>query len=159
MTVGLAGWGPSTPASWELLFSRRISFLSVVVVQSPSHIRLCSPMDCGTPGFSVLHQLPELAQTHVHCVSDAIQPSHPLSPPSSALSLSQHQGLFQQVGSSHHVAKVLSPCESYEKLNMLANDICVTIFTRLSKSHPNLNINELPFGLLLFSFKEMLCCH
>ena len=57
---------------------------------------LCDPMDCSTPGFPVLHYLPEFAQTHVHGVSDAIQPSHPLSSPSpSALSLSQHQGLFQ----------------------------------------------------------------
>ena len=57
---------------------------------------LYKPMDCSTPGFPVLHHLPELAQTHVHRVSDAIQPSHPLSPPSPpALSLSQHQGLFQ----------------------------------------------------------------
>ena len=57
---------------------------------------LCDPMDCSTPGFPVLHHLPELAQTHVHSVSDAIQPSHPLSPPSPpAFSLSQHQGLFQ----------------------------------------------------------------
>ena len=69
---------------------------------------LYKPMDCSTPGFPVLHHLPELAQTHVHRVSDAIQPSHPLSPPSPpALSLSQHQGLFQWVGSSHQVAKVL----------------------------------------------------
>ena len=42
---------------------------------------LCDPMDCSTPGFPVHHQLLELAQTHVHCVSDAIQPSHPLSSP------------------------------------------------------------------------------
>ena len=52
-------------------------------------------MDCSIPGFPVYHQLPELAQTHVHWVSDAIQPSHPLSSPSPAFSLSQHQGLFQ----------------------------------------------------------------
>ena len=53
-------------------------------------------MDCGTPGFPVLYYLLEFAQIHVHQVSDAIQPSHPLSPPSSpALNLSQHQGLFQ----------------------------------------------------------------
>ena len=52
--------------------------------------------DCSTPGFSVLHHLPELAHTHIHQVGDAIQPSHPLSSPSpSALNLSQHQGLFQ----------------------------------------------------------------
>ena len=59
-------------------------------------LTLCNPMDCSTPGFPVRHQLPELTQTHVHWVGDAIQPSHPLSSPSpSAFSLSQHQGLFQ----------------------------------------------------------------
>ena len=68
----------------------------------------CDPMDCSTPGFTVLHCLPEFAQTHVLWVSDAIQPSHPLSPPSPpALSLSQHQNLFQWVCSSYQVAKVL----------------------------------------------------
>ena len=57
---------------------------------------LCDPMNCTTPGFRVHHQLPEFTQTHVHCVSDAIQPSHPLSSPSSpSFNLSQHQGLFQ----------------------------------------------------------------
>ena len=77
-------------------------------VQSLSHVQLCDPMDCSTPGFPVHHQLPKLAQTHVHWVSDAIQPSHPLSSPSPpALNLSQLQGLFQWVSSSHQVAKVL----------------------------------------------------
>ena len=53
---------------------------------------LCDPMDCSTPGFPVHHELPELAQTHVHRVGDGIQPSHPLSPPSPpAFNLSQHQ--------------------------------------------------------------------
>ena len=61
-------------------------------------------MDCSTPGFPVFHSLPEFAQTHVHWVSDAIQPSHPLSPPSPALNLSQHQGLFQWVSFLHQVA-------------------------------------------------------
>ena len=60
---------------------------------------LCNPMDCSTPGLPVLHQLPELAQTHVHCVGDATQPSHPLPSPSPAFNLSQHQGLFQQLTS------------------------------------------------------------
>ena len=65
-------------------------------------------MDCSTPGFLVHHQLPELAKTHVHRVGDAIYLSHPLSSPSPpAFSLSQHQGLFQLVSSSHQVAKVL----------------------------------------------------
>ena len=69
---------------------------------------LCDPMDCSMPGFSVHHQLPELTQTHVHWVSDAIQPSHPLlstSPP--AFNLSQRQDLFQWVSSLHQEAKVL----------------------------------------------------
>ena len=66
------------------------------------------PHDCSTPGFPVLHYLPEFAQTHVHWVSDAIQPSHPLSSLSPlALNLSQPQGLFQWVSSIHRVAKVL----------------------------------------------------
>ena len=63
-------------------------------------------MDCSTPGFPVYHQLPELAQTHVHRASDAIQPSHSLLSPSPAFNLSQNQGLFQWVSSSHQVAKV-----------------------------------------------------
>ena len=65
-------------------------------------------MNCSTPGFHVHHQLPKLAQTHVHRVGDAIQPPHPLSyssPP--AFNLSQHQGLFQGVCSSRQVAKGL----------------------------------------------------
>ena len=69
----------------------------------------CDPVDCSMPGFPVLHYLPEFAQTHVHWVSDAIQPSHLLSSPSpSSFNLSQHQGLFKWVSSSsHQVAKVL----------------------------------------------------
>ena len=69
---------------------------------------LCYPMDCSTPGFPVHHQLLESTQTHVHWVSDAIQPSHPLSFPSPpAFNFSQHQSLFQWVNSSCQVAKVL----------------------------------------------------
>ena len=65
-------------------------------------------MDCSTPGLPVHHQLPEFTQTHVYWVSDAIQPSHPLSsPPPPTFNLSQHQGLFKWVSSSHQVAKVL----------------------------------------------------
>jgi len=66
-------------------------------------------MDCSMLGFPVLHYLLEFAQTHVHLVSDAIQPSHPVLPPSSlAFSLSQHQGLFQWVAFSHQVTKYWS---------------------------------------------------
>ena len=69
---------------------------------------LCNPMNGSTPGLSVHHQLLEFTQTHVHRVSDSIQPSHPLSPPSPpALNLSQHQSLFKWVSSLHRVAKVL----------------------------------------------------
>ena len=73
-----------------------------------SCLTLCRPMDCSMPGFAVLHHLPELAQTHVHWVSDAIQAPQPLPPLSSfAFNLSHHQDLFQLVNSSHQMAKVL----------------------------------------------------
>ena len=83
-----------------------VSFQFTSVTQScPT---LCDPMDCSTPGFPVHQQLPELTQSPVHQVSDAIQPSHPLlSPSPPTFNLSQHQGLFQGVSSSHQVAKVL----------------------------------------------------
>ena len=81
-----------------------IQFSSV----AQSCLTLCDPMDCSMPGLPVHHHLPKFTQTHVHWVSDAIQPSHPLSfPLTCAFSLSQHQGLFQWVSSSNQVAKVL----------------------------------------------------
>ena len=79
-------------------------------------------MDCSTPGSSVFHYLLEFVETHVHWVSDAIQASHPLLPTSFSLNLSQHQGLFQWVSSSHQVAKILelqlsiSPSYEYSEL-------------------------------------------
>ena len=80
-------------------------------------------MDCSTPGFPVLHQLLKFAQTHILWVSDLIQWSHPLSSPSPpGFSLSQQQGLFQWVSSSHQVVKVLelqlqySPSNEYSGL-------------------------------------------
>ena len=77
-----------------------------LVTQSCS--TLCDPMNRSTPGLPVHHQLPEFTQTHVHQVSDAIHPSHPLSSPSPpVLNPSQHQSIFQWVNSSHEVAKVL----------------------------------------------------
>ena len=73
-----------------------------------SCLTLCNPMNRSKPGLPVHHQLLESTQTHVHQVGDAIQPSHPLSSPSPpALNLSQHQGLFKWVSSSHQVAKAL----------------------------------------------------
>ena len=71
-------------------------------------LTLCNPMDCSTPGLPVHHLVLELAQTHAHQISDAIQPSHPLSSPSPpTFSLSQHQGPFQWVSSSCQVVKGL----------------------------------------------------
>ena len=69
---------------------------------------LCNPMDCSTPGLPVHHYLLELAQTHIHWLSDAIWPSHSLLPPSPpVLNLSQHQGLFQWVSCLHQMIKIL----------------------------------------------------
>ena len=77
----------------KLLKRPHFSQFSSVIQSGPT---FCNSTDCSTPGFPVRHQLPELAQTHVHRVGDAIQPSHPLSSPSPpAFNLSQHQGLFQ----------------------------------------------------------------
>ena len=82
---------------------------SVGSVQSLNRVWLCDPIKCSTPGLPVHHQLPEFTQTHVYRVSDAIQPSHPLSSPSvPAHNPSQHQGLFQWVSYLHQVAKYWS---------------------------------------------------
>ena len=82
----------------------RVRFSSV----AQSCPTLCDPMNRSTPGLPVNHHLPEFTQSLVHRVSDAIQPSHPLSSPSPpAPNSSQHQGLFQWVNSSHEMAKVL----------------------------------------------------
>ena len=71
-----------------------------------SRLTLCNPMDCSTPGFPVIHCLLEFAQTHVHWVDNAIQPSHPLSPSSPDFNLSQHQGFSQRVSFSHQVTQL-----------------------------------------------------
>ena len=93
-----------TPGKWRSVICLPNQFSSV----AQSCPTLWDPMNCSTLGLPVHHQLPEFTQTHVHWVSDAIQPSHPLSSPSSpALNLSLHQRLFKWVSSSHQVAKVL----------------------------------------------------
>ena len=92
------------PSISLLSLSKRGQFSSV----AQSCPTLCDPMNCSTPGLPVHHKLPEFTQTHAHRVSDAIQPSHPLSsPPPPAPNPSQHQRLFQWVNSLHEVAKVL----------------------------------------------------
>ena len=96
--MNIQGWFP-------LGLTGLISFSSVQFSHSVGRT-LCNPMNCSTPGLPVHHQLPELAQTHVHRVDDAIHPSHLLlSPSPPAPNPSQHQGLFQRVSSSHEVAK------------------------------------------------------
>ena len=98
-----------------------------MVVQFSSVAQWCpavyDPTNHSTPGLPIHHQLPESTQTHVHWVGDTIQPSHPLSSPSPpALNLSQHQGLFNWVSSSHQVAKLwsfsfsISPSNEYSRL-------------------------------------------
>ena len=91
---------------WDQVFQARILQQFSSVAQScPT---LWDPMECSMPGFSVLHNLLKVTQTHVHQVGDAVQPSYSLSsPPPPAFNLSQHQGLCQWVSSSHQVAKVL----------------------------------------------------
>ena len=96
-------------------------------VQSLSCPTLCDPMNRSTPGLPVYHQLPESTQTHVHRVCDAIKPSHLLSSPSPlALNLSQHQGLFKWVSSSHQVAKVLESSFSISPSNEHSGLISIT---------------------------------
>ena len=83
-------------------------FCTVLSSVAQSCPTLHDPMNCSTPGLPVHHQLSQFTQTHIHQVSDAMQPSHPLSSPSPpAPNPSQHQSLFQWVNSSHEVAKVL----------------------------------------------------
>ena len=96
---------PGKPPLYSLIAYEYYNQFNSVV---QSCLTLCDPMDCSTPVFPVHYQLPELVQTHVYQVGDAIQPSHPLSSPFPlAFNLFQHQGLLQRVSSLHQVAKVL----------------------------------------------------
>ena len=102
-----ATWNGEIKNNFKTIHKRAYILEMRTVVHMQGCVQLCDPMDCSMPGFPVLHRLLEFAQTRVHWVDDAIQPSHPLSPPSPALHLSQHQGLFLWVGFSHQVAKIL----------------------------------------------------
>ena len=89
---------------------------------------LCDPMNHSTPGLPVHHHLAEFTQTHINRVGDAIQPSYPLSSPSPpALNLSQHQGLFQWVSSSHQMAKNWSFIFNISPSNEHARLICFRV--------------------------------
>ena len=94
--------------------------VSLVTQSCPT---LCDPMDCSTPGLPVHHPLPEFVQTHVHWVTYAIQPSHPLLFPSSpAFNLSQHQVLFQWVSSSPSDGQSIGVSASSSDLPMNIQD-------------------------------------
>ena len=101
---------PKNESNWIFL-----NACQIVQFSSVAHLclTLCDPMNHSTPGLPVHHQLPESTQTHVHWVSDAIQPSHLLSPCPPAFNLSQHQGLFQWVSSLHQFSSV---AQSYPTL-------------------------------------------
>ena len=105
--IPFASCPQSFPASGSFLMSQL--FTAAAAAKSLQLCpTLCDPIDGSPPGSPVLSYLPEFAQTHVHGVDDAIQPSHPLSfTYPFALNLSHHQGLFQWVSSSHQAAKVL----------------------------------------------------
>ena len=99
------GWWP-VPSLVHRMAGLQITVQFSLVAQSC--LTLCDPMDCSISGFPVHHQLPELTQTHVHCIGEAIQQYHPLSSPSSpTFNHSQHHGLFKWVSSLHQVARVL----------------------------------------------------
>ena len=104
-------WVPSdekVTVTWGDWWCEFQNGFSSVQFNSSACLTLCDLMNCSTPGFPVHHQFPESTQTHVHRIGDDIQPSHPLSPPCPpAFSPSQHQGLFQWVGCSQQVVKVL----------------------------------------------------
>ena len=122
-------------------------------VQSLSHVRLCSPMNCSAPGLPVHHELPEFTQTHVYRVGDAIQPSHPLSSPSPpAPNSSQHQSLFQWVSSSNEVAKVLEfsfsiiPSKEHPGLISFRMDCWISLQSRgLSRVFSNTTVQKHQF--------------
>ena len=122
-------------------------------------LTLCNSIDYSVPGFPVVHYLLEFAQTHVHWVGDAIQPSHPLSSPFSALNLSQHLGLFQWIGSLHQVAKVLELQLQRQSFQWILGLISLTgwIYLQskgLSKVFSGTTVQKHQF----FSTQLSLCC-
>ena len=121
-----------------------------VIVMAKSCLSLCNPVDCSMPDFPVLHCLSEFAQTHVHCVNDAIQPSHPVTPSSSCSHSFQHHGLFQWVGSLYQVAKYwsfsfsISPSNEYSGLTFFRTDwFDLLVVQGCSLQHHNLKASIL----------------
>ena len=131
-----------------------------------SHVWLCDPMNHNTPGLPVHHHLPESTQTHVHWVGDAIQPSHPLSSPSPpALILSQHQGLFKWVSSSHQVAKYwnfsfnISPSNEHPGLISFRMDwLDLLAVQGTPESSPTPQFKSINFSALSFLYSPTVTC-
>ena len=123
-------------------------------------LTVCHPMDCSTPDFPVHHQLPELIQTQVHLVGDAMQPSHPLlSSSPSTFNLSQHQGLFKWVCSSHQVPKYwsfsfsISLSNDYSGLTSFRMDWLNLLWSKgLSRGSSNTTVQKHQFFSTQFSF-------
>ena len=124
----LQGWGHNvlkTPENFAVHLYNTTTICCSVTQSGPT---VWDPTDCSTPGLPVLHQLLELAQTHVHWVGDAIQPSRPLSLPSCpAFNLSQHQGLFQWVSFCFRWPKYWSFSCSISPFNNYSGLISFTI--------------------------------
>ena len=115
-------------------------------------------MDYSTPGFSVLHHLPELAQTDVHWVGDAIQPPHPLSPSSpAAFNLSQHQGLFHWVHCSHQVAKVLEIQLQHQSFQWIVSNSLQPhgLYSPWNSPGQNTGVGSLSLLQLIFPTQEL----
>ena len=128
---------------------------------------LCNPMNHSMPGLPVPYQLPESTQTHVHWISDAIQPSHPLSSPSPpAPNLSRHQGLFLWVSSSHQVAKVLEFQVQYQSFQwtlradlLLINASSFTLdFSCLNYIFSANRLGENPSSAFWIRYKQYSAC-
>ena len=127
-------------------------------------LAICGPMACSMPGFPVLHYLPEFTQTHVHWISDAIQPSHSLSSPSpSAFNLSKHQDLFQWVGSLHQMAKVLEFQLQHQSFQWIFTTDCLEDWLAGSPCSPrdsrvfsNTTVQEHQFSVLSFLHSPIL---
>ena len=119
--------------SWQIT---AWSQFSSVTQSCPTY---CDPMDCSTPGFPVHHQLPELTQTHVHHVSDTIQSSHSLSPPSPpTFNLSQHQGL-----SSESAPHIMWPKYWSFSFNISPSKMCTSFSSFASvKTHWKFDCSE-----------------
>ena len=153
---------------WQTLFSRLQNCCRwwLSSVQSPSHVQLFeTAWTAAQPSFPVHHQLPELTQTHVHLVSDAIQPSHALSSPSPpAFNLSQHQDLFQWVSSSYQVAEVIlkpakiksvtvSIVSPYICHELMGPDAMILVFWMLTFKQ-TFSLSSCTFIKVLFSFSS-----